>query len=152
MASATSGMRRAKVVVPSRTLACAVILSQAALAHGQELDLPERLTAGLQCAFADPARRLALNVESSGASPVELMMALTEIAEDPMTCRAIKDAAAAELTKVNSHETVVKHKAVVVARQRMEDVLREADQRASAMRFVVGPPPPRLTRNRPPVP
>ena len=131
-------------------LACAAALSQTALA--QEPDLTKRLGAGLKCAYADPAPRLSRNMEMSGASPIELVTALATMVQDARTCRAIRAAAEAELTRLNATEAVVNYRAAILMQQRVDEMMREADLRANAMRFVVGPPPPRLTRLRPAVP
>jgi hypothetical protein len=137
-----------------RSLTCASALSHAAgVAVAQEQpQLAERLTAGLQCAYADPAPRLETNIANSGAGPLELLSALTSIFNDYRTCDAIKSAVGVELGELNGNDEVLKHQEIVLARQRMESALREADQSAASMRFVVGPPPPRLTRNRSSVP
>jgi hypothetical protein len=136
-----------------RALTCAGALSHAAgVAVAQEEDLSARLKAGLQCAYADPAPRLASNIANSGAGPLELVSALSGIFQDYRTCASIKSAVGAELGELNGNDEVLKHQEIVLARQRMESALREADQSAASMRFVVGPPPPRLTRNRSSVP
>jgi hypothetical protein len=136
-----------------RVLACAAMLSlsgERAAAQGQ--DLAMGLRAGLECAYVDPSDRLASNIARSGAGPVELVEALRMVLADPTSCQAIKTSVEAKLAELSNTHQVVKHEAAVLARQRMENALREADQHAAMMRFVVGPPPPRLTRNHSSVP
>jgi hypothetical protein len=137
-----------------RALTCAGALSHAAgvAVAQEEPQLAEHLTAGLQCAYADPEPRLETNIANSGAGPLELLSALTSIFNDYRTCDAIKSAVGVKLGELSGNDEVLKHQEIVLARQRMESALREADQSAATMRFVVGPPPPRLTRNRSSVP
>lgn len=153
MTAGTALMRRVRGAPLLCVLLCLGGLSQlAAPVIAQEADMATRLSAGLQCAFADPAERLAANMNASGAGPVELASALNALVDNPKTCGAIRAAAETELVKLNATAAVINQQELVLARQRMDAALREADDRAAQMRFVVEPPPRRLTRNSSTVP
>lgn len=142
-----------KEALATRAALCLAALSQAlAPAFAEDKPLTERLTPGLQCAYVNPAARLEVNIANSGAGPVALVEALRSIVQDYRTCRAIKTAGSVELGELSSDQDVLEHQELALARQRMEAELRAADQRATEMRFIVGPPPLRLTRARSSVP
>ena len=143
----------AKAVQVLRALTCAGALTAVTdAAVAQENDLASRLTAGLQCAYIDPAPHLASNIADAGAGPAEVVSALESLLADDRICQSIESAVSTALGELTANDEVVDNHENVLARQRMQATLREADQRIAAMRFVVGPPPPRLTRNGSSVP
>lgn len=147
----------------------------APVATAQQPALIAKLKSNVKCSDANAVKQLKRNVVNSGAKRTDLMAALDEISIDRKACAEIKDAASAialdlsnddpapapapaaepvdavppveaEIDPVADDDQSVAD-ALAVA-ERMEQALIEADKRAAAMRFEVGPPPRNLTRNR----
>ncbi len=154
----------ATITVAGLLTVCGVVLSP--IAVGQEPALITKLKNNVKCSERDAAKQLNRNAARSGADLPDVLAALDELSIDRKACAEIKDAAsvlARDLAKAEPAPTKAAPQAEVeaepatdarpdvialAAAERMREVLAEADQSASAMRFEVGPPPRNLTRNR----
>ena len=137
----------------------------APVAGAQPPALIVKLKANVKCSERDAGKQLMRNAASSGAALDDLLAALEDISLDRNACVAIRDAASdlgldlahedpapspEETPAVVALETEADPQAdlAAAAAARMQEVLAEADRRAAAMRFEVGPPPRNLTRSR----
>ncbi len=137
----------------------------APVAGAQPPALIVKLKANVKCSEQDAGKQLMRNAASSGAALDDLLAALEEISMDRNACVAIRDAAS-DLGLDLAHDDPAPSKyeaaaavqaenaaapqadVAAAAAARMLEVLLEADRRAAAMRFEVGPPPRNLTRSR----
>ena len=121
----------------------------APIAAGQDVNLVARLKAGVACAEPDAGSQLLRNAGASAAGLTDLLMALDSISIDDAACVPIRDAASALATELSDANPGLDPAEATASVERMEQALAEADKRAAAMRFEVGPPPRNLTRSRP---
>lgn len=134
----------------------------APIATAQETAVVSKLKAGVTCSERGASKQLMRNAASSGAALDDLLAALETISIDREACVEIRDAASnlgldladddpAPVAAEPFVEVEAEPQPEVVAAAaaaRMQEVLAEADRRAAAMRFEVGPPPRNLTRSR----
>lgn len=121
----------------------------APIAAGQDVNLVAKLKAGVACTESDAGSQLLRNADASAASLTDLLMALDSISIDDTACVPIRDAASSLALELSDANPGLDPAEATASVERMEQALAEADKRAAAMRFEVGPPPRNLTRSRP---
>jgi hypothetical protein len=130
-----------------RTLALLAVLAIAPAAYAQPAELAQRLRSGVPCMFGDPLGQMKRNVARAKVTKEEIIIALAEISADPKICLAQQNAAKAispDLAERLADELVA---AELAEREKLEQVLREAEVQATTLRFEVGPPPRNVTRD-----
>ncbi|MEQ1780356.1 MAG: hypothetical protein ABMA14_03290 [Hyphomonadaceae bacterium] len=149
-------MTQAKhTATPRQTFATGAVVSLltmsgvfAPIAAGQDEDLIAELKAGVSCVEPDAGSQLLRNADASAASLTDLLMALDSISIDDAACVPIRDAASGLALELSDANPGLDPAEATASIERMEQALAEADKRAAAMRFEVGPPPRNLTRSR----
>jgi hypothetical protein len=118
-------------------------------AQAQEInELANTLTEGVRCDEANALTDLSANLAKVPSAAAEMVTgALTALAADEATCDPVRVAA---LSLVADSGTLADTGANAPdpARALVEATLAEADRRAAAMKFEVGPPPLNLSRGR----
>lgn len=107
---------------------------------------------GAPCAEPGAADVLFQNVVASDASSADLIAALGELANSKRACPPLSAAANDLIAKLSAAEAGVDPVDAMVAREQVAQVLRDADNKASALTFEVGPPPRHVTRAGSPAP
>jgi hypothetical protein len=154
------GVRRTSAAAAGLILLIIAGVRFAPVASAQPTGLIAQLKAGIVCGESSASDRLMRNANGSGADLNDILMALDEISIDPKACPQIKDAASALALKLDQDDNRPQSDSAVanvfddaadtvaVADLRLQQILAEADKRAASMRFEVGPPPRKMTRNR----
>lgn len=118
-------------------------------AQAQESDeLANKLAGGVRCDEANALADLSANLAKVPSAAAEMVTgALTALAADEATCEPVR-AAALSLVAETGTLADAGANAPDPARALVEATLVEADRRAAAMKFEVGPPPLNLSRGR----
>lgn len=118
-------------------------------AQAQDVDeLTTKLIDGLRCEDASALTDLSANLAKVPSAAAEMVTAaLSAIAADEATCEPVRVAAQSLVADRGTLADSVAS-APDAARALVEATLAEADRRAAAMKFEVGPPPLNLSRGR----
>lgn len=162
-------------VAATGAVVCLLTMGSATLAPtaiGQQPALIAKLKTNVKCSERDAPKQLKRNATRTGADLPDILTALDELSIDRKNCAEIRDAAsdlARDLAKTSPTTVAPQPQAIVqldpepedesqpdvdadlvaiAAAERMQQVLADADARASSLRFEVGPPPRNLTRSR----
>lgn len=115
----------------------------------QDADITGPLTDAVRCLGPNAREDLDFNIKKLGAPSETIGVALRVVAADEARCAPLREAAAelALLYPAQPAPTTADLEAAS-ARQRVEQTLAEADRNAASLKFKVGPPPPRMTKER----
>ena len=118
-------------------------------ANAQDVDeLTKTLTDGVRCEDASALPDLSANLAKVPSAAAEMVTAaLTALAADETTCEPVRVAALSLVADTGTPADTGAN-APDPARALVEATLAEADRRAAAMKFEVGPPPLNLSRGR----
>jgi hypothetical protein len=136
-----------------RLSALALLLAVAPAAMAQEAaPLAQELMVGVRCSEARAAEDLEFRIKRMKATPDEVDAALRALAANASTCEPVRAAALAfvgeEAPAAEAIPAAAEEDNTEAARAIASQTLAEADRRAQALKFEVGPPPRHMTRGR----
>jgi len=135
--------------LPGRLVGLA-LLALAPAAYAQEAaDLASSFGNGVRCQQERAADDLSYNIARAGETdPVRIIDALTRLGADDSACEPVRLAAQTLASEWSNRTGSDQVNELEAARQAVNATLAEAEQRAAAMKFEVGPPPLNLSRGK----
>lgn len=127
-------------------LALSLALCAGAPAFAQDSALREALLSGVSCTGGGQADDMLLNADRLAIDSATVNLELIRIEVDASLCLAIQNAAGVVSETLAARTEDEQARVLRLARGRLEEALREADARAAAASFEVGPPPRNVTR------
>lgn len=124
----------------------AVVAGLAPVVSAQEVDIVGPLTGGVRCFGANAKDDLGYNIKKLEMPDAAIGAALNRVAADPALCEPMRTAAA-ELagTYIPTPPSTDEDMAAEISKRTLAQTLAEANKRAGALRFEVGPPPRNMT-------
>lgn len=135
--------------LPNRLVGLA-LLALAPVAHAQEAaDLASSFSNGVRCQQERATDDLSYNIARAGeADPIRIIDALTRLGADEGACEPMRLAAQTLASEWSTRTGSDQVNELEAARRAVDATLAEAERRAAAMKFEVGPPPLNLSRGK----